>query len=79
MFGVLGNYSHTSFLNVGTFNPTYARNNIKTQFSTLGALSLKSFFCAAYGFEGFAKTASESTTFQAPVEEAKPLLVAAAA
>ena len=60
VFGVLGNYSHTSFLNVATFNPTYARDNGKLQFSTPGALSLKSFFCAAYGFEGFAKTASES-------------------
>ena len=55
-----GNYSHTSFLNVATFNPTYARDNGKVQFSTPGAMALKSFFCAAYGFEGFAKTASES-------------------
>ena len=46
--------------------------------NTIG--QVKSMFVAPYNFEGFAKTAAESTKlFPAPVEEAKPLLVAAAA
>ncbi len=50
-FGVLGDYSHNNFINRTTFTRGVSLNLPGTQFS---------FFSAAYGFEGFAKTATES-------------------
>ena len=64
--GVLGNYSHNSWLNKETFKlgPTVVAgdadtmNNVATTTAQSG--SVKNFFVASYGFEGFAKTAAES-------------------
>eukprot|EP01051_Picozoa_sp_SAG22_P009955 SAG22_NODE_865_length_6783_cov_23.880461_6_plen_88_part_00 len=84
---MLGNYAHPSWLSARTFRlgPTEVTSGdtadgavtMNGQASTTTAVpgSPYNFFVASYGFEGFAKTAAEST-FQAPVEEAKPLLVA---
>ena len=90
--GVLGNYAHSSWINDITLNlgPTTSDNDLTDYANTKSDVPLatqdgssgtyRSFFVAPYGFEGFAKTAAESTKiFPAPVEEAKPLLVAAAA
>lgn len=50
-FGVLGDYTHNSFINSTTFKKN-------TALAIPGASY--GFFCAAYGFQGFAKTATES-------------------
>eukprot|EP01051_Picozoa_sp_SAG22_P011435 SAG22_NODE_1099_length_5564_cov_27.088564_5_plen_283_part_00 len=50
-FGVLGDYTHNNFINKTTFNKDQAKAYPGAPYS---------FFTAAYGFEGFAKTATES-------------------
>lgn len=50
-FGVLGDYTHNNFINRTTFQRGCSSQKPGTAYS---------FFTAAYGFEGFAKTATES-------------------
>lgn len=51
VFGVLGNYTHNNYINKSTFIRTSRDCNRGSCYS---------FFTAAYGFEGFSKSASES-------------------
>jgi hypothetical protein len=50
-FGVLGDYTHNNFINRTTFNRGLSSSLPGNPYA---------FFTAAYGFEGFAKTATES-------------------
>ena len=69
--GVLRNYMHNNYVNPVTYNigpttsggaaaPFSATENTKGILCTHTENSPYSFFVAAYGFEGFAKTAAES-------------------
>lgn len=52
--GVLGTYDHNSYINAETFKLGDSYND------GVGSGALREMFVAAYNFEGFAKTATES-------------------
>ena len=70
-FGTIGSYNHGTMLNATTFTETI---NDATSYAP-DAGNPKQLWVASYDFETFAKSATELFHL-APVEEAKPLLVA---